>query len=445
MHRDENGGASAASAIGTIRNRSIWSRRLIVAAIAVEVCNIAHAEWPQWGGPTRDFTVNTSGLANAWPESGPTRLWHRELGVGYSAIVADDDLIFTMYRKEITSRYEITVAMDAKTGRTVWEHKIAAPTLEPPDQRHGGQGPNATPLLVGDYLYTLGSNSALHCFEKKTGKIVWKHDLIREYEAQQDRYVGQCGSPIAYRNMVIVPGGRQTPPESQTENHEAATGNTLIAFDQHSGKLIWKALEFGTTYSSAILIEFDGRDQLVLCVNEGVISVDPINGDLLWHHRTGQQYTSVTPVWNGKDLLFFSEAGTQAQGRALRLATEDGKTSVTELWNNRKIRVSQPTPVVVGNQLVGATDKVLLGFDFRTGERKWVQRGFPNASCVFADGKIIVLDENGQLTLASVTPEGVTVHSNCKVAERHSFTVPTLTGKTLYIRDRKHIMALDLG
>ena len=105
----------------------------------------------------------------------------------------------------------------------------------------------------------------------------------------------------------------------------------------------------------------------------------------------------------------------------------------------------QPTPVRVGDHLFGATRRLLLGVDFKTGTRVWAKRGFPMATCLYADGKLVILDEDGRLSLATATPEGLTVHSQYKITERYSFTVPTLVGKTLYVRDRQHIMALDLG
>lgn len=57
----------------------------------------------------------------------------------------------------------------------------------------------------------------------------------------------------------------------------------------------------------------------------------------------------------------------------------------------------------------------------------------------------MLLDQDGRLTLATATPKGLTVHSQCQVTERYSLTAPTLVGKTLYIRDLKRILALDLG
>ena len=88
---------------------------------------------------------------------------------------------------------------------------------------------------------------------------------------------------------------------------------------------------------------------------------------------------------------------------------------------------------------------LLTCLNIRTGKVAWRQRGFRKANLLYAGGKFIILDEDGWLALASPTSGGLTVHSKCKVTERLSWTAPTLVGRTLYVRDRKHIMALDLG
>ncbi|MHC4696418.1 MAG: hypothetical protein ACYTFA_06735, partial [Planctomycetota bacterium] len=110
----------------------------------------ARSEWPQWGGPNRNFIVETGALADKWPEEGPPRLWHRELGEGYSSIVVDDGMLYTMYRKTPTSEEEYTIALDAGTGKTVWEHNAPSPFT--PDMARYGPGPHSTPLVVGNRL-----------------------------------------------------------------------------------------------------------------------------------------------------------------------------------------------------------------------------------------------------------------------------------------------------
>src|SRR5262245_29711763 len=86
--------------------------------------------WRQWGGPNRNFVVEASGLADSWPEGGPPLLWNRPLGTGHSAILAEDGRLYTMYRVGNGrtkggpfDAEESVVALDAATGKTLWEHK----------------------------------------------------------------------------------------------------------------------------------------------------------------------------------------------------------------------------------------------------------------------------------------------------------------------------------
>jgi hypothetical protein len=64
---------------------------------------------------------------------------------------------------------------------------------------------------------------------------------------------------------------------------------------------------------------------------------------------------------------------------------------------------------------------------------------------LYADGKLIVLDEDGNLGLATVSPQGLKVLARAPVLEHLSWTPPTLAGTTLYVRDRKTIAAFALG
>ena len=54
--------------------------------------------WLQWGGPRRNFMVESSTLANSWPAAGPKKVWERTVGEGHSAIVVDGNRLYTMYR-----------------------------------------------------------------------------------------------------------------------------------------------------------------------------------------------------------------------------------------------------------------------------------------------------------------------------------------------------------
>lgn len=409
---------------------------VVAGASALAADGASDLDWPQWGGPARNFCVRASGLADRWPSSGPPVLWKHEMGDGYSAIVARDGALYTMCRSLTDDQREMTIALDAATGKTLWRHGVAAPITTQDDSDWGGWGPNATPLIVGHRLFSVGSRGLLQCFDRTTGQVLWKHDLHAEYDASVSNTVGYSNSPIEHAGLLIVAVGRDEAGSAKTP--------TLMAFDQDTGEAAWRALDHERGFSSPIVIRFSEHDLVVFASSGGLAVVNPEDGRLLWQ-RLVRGRPMTTPAWNGRDLLYWTPRPGGEPALAVRLKVEDGAVSGEEAYDTRKGAFEMATPVRVGDLLIGSTRQNLVAVDFETGRRKWIARGYPMAACVHADGKLIILDENGQLTLATATPERLRVHSQCHITERYSFTAPTLVGTTLFVRDRKHIMALDLS
>src|SRR5262245_23378305 len=156
---------------GTGRFSSICLFLMISAAMAQS------PEWSQWGGPHRDFKSDVMGLAPAWPVTGPRRLWSREVGDGYSAIAVEGGRLYTMYRR---CEQDVVLARDAATGKTLWEYCYDAPFTKEYVLEQGS-GPRSMPLVVGNRVYAAGATGKFHCLDKQTGKAVWMHDLVQEF------------------------------------------------------------------------------------------------------------------------------------------------------------------------------------------------------------------------------------------------------------------------
>ncbi|UCE59519.1 MAG: PQQ-binding-like beta-propeller repeat protein [Phycisphaerales bacterium] len=265
------------------------------------------AQWQQWGGSNRDFTVEATGLADKWPEGGPRKLWKRELGDGYSSIVVDGGLLYTMYR---AGSEQASVALDVLTGRTVWEQRNPSP-YDPSKDAEIGRGPNSTPLISGNRIFTIGTQSVIHCFDKQTGKILWRRDLVDELGARVFRY-GYGSSPLAYKELLIavvdrprrelVGHGQETILEAG-EARSVGQARTLMAFDQRSGEIVWSSQDFIVDHSSPLLLNFRGEDQIVLYLNEGIVAVAPDNGQLLWHYEVERHGHDMTPLWLDGDIV----------------------------------------------------------------------------------------------------------------------------------------------
>ena len=389
------------------------------------------SDWTQWGGPQRNFKSESKGLATTWPETGPRRLWQRELGEGYSAIVADRGMLFTMYRK---GDNEVVIALDAATGKTMWEYSYAAPFSAEYDMTNG-PGPHATPLVTGNLVFSSGATGKLHCVDRKSGKLVWSHDLLKEFQGNV-RVNGYSCSPIAYKDKIIMMVG--------------GPASSLIAFNQKDGAVAWKKHDFRNSTSSPIVVSVDGQDQLVAFMWGEVVGVDPINGNLLWSHPHPVEHglNTTTPVWGSVNLLFVS-SGYDGGSRVIKLSRNGDKTTTEELWAHRLMRVHFTNAIRVGDVVYGSSGDFgpapFTAIDVRTGKVLWRNRTFPRASFIFADGRFIILDEDGQLLLATATSEGLTVTSKAQLLNGQSWTVPSLAGTRLYLRDRKNVMAVELG
>jgi outer membrane protein assembly factor BamB len=180
-----------------------------------------------------------------------------------------------------------------------------------------------------------------------------------------------------------------------------------------------------------------------------IIGANPLTGELIWHHAFTPHGSNIaTPVWDGESRLFFSSA-YDSGSRVIKLTHKDGETVPEQLWYSRKMRIHHGNAIRLGDTVYASSGDFgpafLMAMNLETGKRVWIERGFGKSNFLYADGKLIILDEDGQLALATASPEGITIHAKCKIAERYAWAAPTLVGKTLYVRDRKHIMALDLG
>jgi outer membrane protein assembly factor BamB len=421
------------SNICTIRERACGSARLgkfVTVALLATSATVAHAQWPQWGGTNRDFAADAKDLAASWPESGPPRLWTRQLGPGYSSIIAADDRLYTIYR---SGDDEVVVALDAKTGETLWETKYAAPLPEGMDAQFG-KGPNASPLLHGGRLYTLGVAGKLQALNPKSGTKMWSHDLIQEFGAKTPEF-GFSSSPVVYRDSLIVAAG--------------GPGVGVMSFDLATGAVQWKKHDFANLYSSPIVIQVDGEDEVVLLTGTHAVGLDPATGDIDWQVPFETQYKTniLTPLW-GKDSILFISSAPEIGSRGLRLSKKDGRITAEQAWESRKMQVGQGTAVRAGDHIYASTgDDIffMMAVDAKSGNVAWRERGMGKSNLLHADGKLIILDEDGNLALAKASPEKFEVQSKVSLLKKPAWTPPTLSGQKLFIRDTETIMALDLG
>ena len=403
---------------------------ILVCALLLSSVSVSAQDWPQWGGPARDFKSGVKGLAAAWPEGGPRKIWSRELGEGYSSVAVEGGRLYTMLRR---GEREVVVALDAATGKTLWEYAYDA-SFGPEYSMENGPGPHSTPTVAGGRVFTTGATGKLHALDAARGKLVWAHDLMGEFKGTV-RVNGYACSPVVYGEHVIVQVG--------------GAGAAVVAFRQKDGAVAWKRHDFKNSPASPLVIKVDGHDQLVAFMYDTVVGLDPRGGDLLWSypHPTEFGLNVSTPVWGDDGLLFLSSS-YGGGSRVLRLKVAGGRTTVEEVWAHKLMRVHFGNAVRLGDTVYGSSGDFgtapLTAVDVKTGKVLWRERGLARASFVSAEGRLILLDEDGHLALATPTPEGLKVHSKVALLDGNAWTVPALAGTRLYVRDRRRLMALEL-
>jgi outer membrane protein assembly factor BamB len=391
-----------------------------VAILAVAAGVAADTDWPQFRGPNRDGVSKETGLLTDWPEAGPRRIWQVELGKGYSGIAVASGRVYTMFAE---GRDELAVALDAATGAEIWRVRVGDKFKE-----MFGDGPRSTPTVDGERVYVLGARGMLYALATSDGKQIWKHDLGEEFGASTPKW-GFATSPLVDQQRLLV-------------NVGGSGGSSIVAFDKGNGKELWRSQEDKAGYSTPIVITIGERRQVVFFTGNNLVAVAPEDGRLLWKQpwKTSYDVNAATPVFVPPDRIFVS-SGYDVGGAVYRVAAGE----VVEVWRNREMKNKFSSSVLHDGHLYGFDEKTFKCVDAANGETRWESRGLGHGSLLYADGHLIVLGDKGALSLVEATPEGYRETARYAIFKGKTWTMPTLSGGTLYVRDEKQMVALDVS
>jgi outer membrane protein assembly factor BamB len=396
-------------------------------AVAVIAGAAGAADWPQLLGPTRDGHSTEKGLRGTFPREGPPVLWSREVGEGYSSPVIAGGKLFLLHRH---GGDEVVECLDAATGKPAWKYGYAC---EYDDPFRKGNGPRATPVVAGDRVYTFGVTGVLTCLDRDKGTKVWQRELPRDYTCRPT-FFGFGTSPLVEGDLVVVNLG--------------AKGAGIVAFDRKTGKEVWKATDHETSYASPLAVTFAGVRHLLFFTREGLVSLDPANGQMRfskrWRSRMNASVNAATPVVRDQEIFLSACYDTGA------ILLRGGKDSLEEIWKgDDALSCHFSTPVLVGDSLYGFDGRQEEGgrlrcIDWKTGKVRWSADGYGCGSLIAADGKLLVMSEGGDLVLVEPTPEA------CREKARaHVLTGPVrahlaLSDGRLYCRDNRKLVCWDL-
>ncbi|MEM7050313.1 MAG: PQQ-binding-like beta-propeller repeat protein [Acidobacteriota bacterium] len=381
-------------------------------------------DWPRFRGPEGTGVSSETGLLDAWPAEGAEMLWQRDLGRGFSGISVVEDGVFTLFAN---GDGEFLIRLDAASGGEKWRYRLDGLYRD-----NQGDGPRSTPTVDDGIVYAYGARSVLVAVDANSGKALWSQDLKKSLGARPPRW-GTSAQPLVVDDLVLVDvGGRK--------------GASIAAFKKLTGVVAWTTETDKAGYSTPLLLEVGGRQQVIFFTASQLVALDPGNGDLLWKHSwsTSWDVNAAAPIAVPPNGLFVS-SGYDTGSAFYRLTAEGERRDAVEVWRQRRMKNKFSSSVLYEGHLYGFDNSILKCLDAATGEERWKTRGFEHGSLTLADGKLFILGEGGRLALAEASPESYRELSSFQLFNGKSWTVPTLAHGKLFLRDERQIVALDVA
>ena len=424
-------------------------------------------DWPQWFGPQRDGVWRETGILEKFPEGGPKVLWRVPVKGGYSGPAVVDGRVYLMDRTEgprperkrgeralpTVPGQERVFCLEAKTGRTLWEHAYDCPY-----QVDYPSGPRTTPVVHQGRVYTLGTMGDLLCLDARDGQLIWKKQFLKEFAGLEQPLWGFASHPlIEGQSLVCTVGGE---------------GSAVVAFDVRTGQEIWRALttkEIG--YAPPLVTELRGKRQLIVWLSDLLASLDPATGTTNWtlpYPVSGKpqrpEVTIAQPrIQEGRLFLTsFYHGSTLFDVTGDKPAIVWHRQSSSKSTMNDGLHTVMSTPVLLEGHIYGVCGMgELRCLDLEKGDRHWetyaVTGGkeglFANAFLVQQGKRFFVWNDQGELLIVRLTPQGCEVISKARLLEplenaRGRDVVwchPAFANRCLFVRNGKELVCASLA
>jgi len=380
--------------------------------------------WPQFRGPQQNGVGEAKDVPLKWSET-ENVTWKTELpGRGWSSPVVGDGFVWMTTAVEVkpteeelealmqksnveTKHYKVrqvaksielrAIAVELETGELM--ANVLLDTVVGPDAIHAVNSyASPTPYLEEGILYCEFGTFGVHALDADSLRVLWsrKFPIIHN--------VGPGSSPLLVGNLLILV-------------RDGVDEQFVVALNKADGETVWRKErppmdapdgDRMKSYSTPLLIEHEGKEQLVIPTSQWVVSYEPATGEEIWrvHHGTGFSLVP-RPVY-GNGLVYACTGFGKPELWAIK---PDGKGDVTEThvaWKESKRISKKPSPLLVGEQVYALDDGgVLSCMNAITGEVLWAERvgGNYSASPLFVDEKLYFSNEEGATTVLAPGPE----------------------------------------
>jgi outer membrane protein assembly factor BamB len=429
-------------------------RPLVLTAVLAAASSVYAADWPQWRGPGGHGISPEDGVPIGWgPEA---TAWKTPLpGEGHSQPIVWKDRVFLTadvdagpapegHKAPVHTingetfvhpdshgtdrRHALKVlALDLDSGRLLWERTAYEGAVFDNIHRRSSY---AAPTMATDgvMVYAYFGPEGLYAYDF-SGELRWKASV------GQFRLLGMGtgSSPVLAGHLVIIQRDENLGEES-----------FIVAFDKRTGKEAWRtARPVSASWSTPVLVEANGREELVTNGSEFVIAYDPATGKELWRAKSHDSNAIHTPLV-GHGLVIVSAGYPTKRVIAIRPGGSGDVTGTDRIvWQYDRGTAYVPSPILYGDHVYLVSDNgILTCLDAKTGKVVYEGGRVPDPGRFMASP----IGFAGTLLLVSTEGDGYAVRAGPvhEVLARTSidepvFSTPAVAHGRLLVRGAKHL------
>jgi outer membrane protein assembly factor BamB len=410
--------------------------------------------WPQWRGPQANGVAPHADPPLRWSETNHVR-WKIPLpGKGHSSpIIVGDQLYLTaaipvgeakppVYDRApgthdnvpVTHQHRFVVlSVDRRDGKIAWQKVVREEFPHEGGHATGSLASNSA-VSDGERIFAFFGSRGLYCLDR-SGQMIWKKDLGRMDTLHAH---GEGSSPVVHGDSLIV-----------CWDHEGQSA--LYRFDRRTGREIWKVMrDEKTSWSTPLVVEHDGRVQIVISATKRVRGYDFNSGELVWECSGLSRNVVSSPVAGGGMVFAGNSYDWQAM-LAIRLSKARGDITDTDrvAWKLNRLTPYVSSPLLYGDTLyfLRHNQNILSRLDPITGQPRGEPlrleglRDFIFASPVGAANRIYVTGRDGATVVLDHSRENAIVAVN-QLDDSFSASA-ALAGRDLYLRGEKNLYCLS--
>lgn len=421
--------------------------------IAAEISRMPQDNWPQWRGPLATGVAPGGEPPVEWSETKNVR-WKMALpGKGHSTPIVWADQIFLTtaipFGNEVkprlpsrpgahdnfasTHQHEyVVLTVSRATGKILWQKSLHKDLPHEPGHMTASLASNS-PATDGEHVFASFGSRGIYCLDT-SGKLLWKKDLG---EMHTKHGHGEGISPVLHGETLVV-------------NWDHEEKSFVVALDKRTGEQRWrKARAEDTSWATPIVVEHQGKAQVIVPGTNRVRGYDLATGDVIWECGGLSSNIVASPVATGGFVYTGSSYDTRNL-LAIRLDGAKGDITGTDqvVWSTRRGCPYVPSPLLYGDSLYTLQHYhgIVSRLDVKTGE----SQGGPfrldtidsvYASPVGAAGRVYITSLDGVTQVMSHGDDPPKPLATNQLNDRISASA-AIVGKEMFLRGEKYLYCL---